>query len=91
LLDEECGACGEDGELGEDRAIKGQARAAKPSHAEWDNHMRTHIPYRQWCRLCLTGKRNDGAHVAKENEIKEHDEVRVRSFCDATQKPKEVG
>ena len=36
-------------ESGEGRIIKGQKRIIMPNREEWENHMRTHIPYRRWC------------------------------------------
>ena len=46
----------EDGQetMEEGRIMKGQKKVASPGREEWDNHMRTHIPYRKWC--CLPSK-----------------------------------
>ena len=38
-----------DDEAQEGRAIKGQKIFYQPSAQEWDDHMRTHIPFRKWC------------------------------------------
>lgn len=50
----------EEEEAEEGRIIKGQSRVVKPSKEEWDNHMRTHIPYRKWCPHCVRGKKEIG-------------------------------
>ena len=51
-----------DEELDEGRVIKGQKIVYQPSQQEWDDHMRTHIPFRKWCPYCVEGKCVSGAH-----------------------------
>ena len=34
----------------------------QPSQQEWDDHQRTHIPFRKWCPFCVRGKCTTGAH-----------------------------
>ena len=48
---------------------------------EWDEHMRTHIPFRRWCPFCVKGKCKINPHVqrAKSCEELEH-ETPVISF-----------
>ena len=46
----------------EGRVIKGQKILYQPSQQEWDDHMRTHIPFRKWCPYCVEGKCVSGAH-----------------------------
>ena len=42
----------EDGqESTEARIMKGQKKVVSPGRQEWDDHMRTHIPYRKWCPI----------------------------------------
>ena len=36
----------------EGRSVIGQKRVYAPSAQEYDDHMRTHIPYRKWCPCC---------------------------------------
>ena len=56
LVDEESKEMEEEEQvLAEGRIIKGQQRVVKPSKEEWENHMRTHIPYRKWCPHCVRG------------------------------------
>ena len=83
----------EEEELVEDteaRTIKGQPKVVKPSVQEWEDHMRTHIPYRKWCPHCVGGKRKAGEHSSTSDEIKENEEVPVISFDYMTQKSKEM-
>ncbi len=63
--------------LEEGRLIKGQQRVVKPSKEEWENHMRTHIPYRKWCPHCVMGKRKSGVHSSIQDDLKEEEEVPV--------------
>ena len=35
----------------EGRVVKGQRDNLTPSKEEYENHMRTHIPYRKWCNF----------------------------------------
>ena len=41
----------------EGRKIKGQESVAAPSQAEYEAHMRSHLPYKRWCPFCVKGKR----------------------------------
>ena len=38
-----------EGESEEGRVIAGQKAIYEPIREEWDDHMRTHIPFRRWC------------------------------------------
>ena len=58
-IGEECDA-GEGQEEG--RVIKSQKILYQPSQQEWDDHQRTHIPFRKWCPYCVEGKCVSGAH-----------------------------
>ena len=46
----------------EGRAIAGQKAIYKPTQEEWDEHMRTHIPFRRWCPYCVKGKCKSNPH-----------------------------
>ena len=46
----------EEGEGEEVRMIRGPKAIYTPSKEEWDNHMRSHIPFRKWCPFCLKGR-----------------------------------
>ena len=53
----------EEGEIIEEgRQIKGQKIIYQPSKQEYDDHQRTHIPFRKWCPHCVRGKCTSGAH-----------------------------
>ena len=60
----------EDDKQDEGRAIKGQKMLYQPGHQEWDDHMRTHIPFRKWCPYCVAGKCVSGAHRRIQNKRK---------------------
>ena len=47
----------------EARAIPGQKMIYRPTKVEWDDHNRTHFPFRKWCPFCVRGKCRSGAHV----------------------------
>ena len=63
-------------ESGEGRIIKGQTRIIMPSREEWENHMRTHIPYRRWCPHCVRARRKSAAHRDEEDQLKDSEECR---------------
>ena len=43
-----------EGETTEEGAkVKGKAIVTGPSREEYEEHMRTHIPYRSWCEFCV--------------------------------------
>ena len=46
----------------EAREIPGQKIVYQPTKQEWDDHMRTHFPFRKWCPFCVKGKCRSGAH-----------------------------
>ena len=46
----------EDKSVEESRAIKGKKNVVTPSREEYEEHMRTHIPFRKWCLFCAQGK-----------------------------------
>ena len=57
----------------ESRPIKGQKMIYMPSKEEWDNHMRSHIPFRKWCPYCVRGKCMAGAHKSSPKTQEELD------------------
>ena len=52
----------EEGEGEEGRMIRGPKAIYTPSKEEWDNHMRSHIPFRRWCPFCVKGRSKSGEH-----------------------------
>ena len=55
----------------EGRAIKGQRYVVAPSREEYENHMRTHIPFRKWCQFCVMGKSKSMPHRKSEDGKRE--------------------
>ena len=75
--------------LEEGRVIKGQEIFYQPSRQEWDDHMRTHIPFRKWCPYCVEGKCVSWAHTRIQKSEKElEQEVPVISVDYMGPKPK---
>jgi thiol-disulfide isomerase/thioredoxin len=71
----------EEGEEEEGRTIRGPKAIYTPSREEWDNHMRSHIPFRRWCPFCVKGRSKAGAHRSCEkSEEEKKNEVPVISI-----------
>ena len=71
----------EEGEEEEGRTIRGPKAIYTPSKEEWDNHMRSHIPFRRWCPFCVKGRSKSGAHRGCEkSEDEKKKEVPVISI-----------
>ena len=54
--------------------IKGKTIAVGPSKEEYDEHMRTHVPFRSWCEFCVKGKAKADPHrrgTAEKSRIEE--------------------
>ena len=50
-------------EQSESRAVRvGQNKMMTPTVAEREEHERTHIPYRSWCRHCVAARASNPAH-----------------------------
>ena len=65
----------------EGRIIRGPKAIYTPSKEEWDNHMRSHIPFRRWCPFCVKGRSKSGAHRGCEkSEEEKKNEVPVISI-----------
>ena len=51
------------GEKGEEaEGSKGINRGTKPSKKELEEHERTHLPFRNWCKHCVFGKAKSSPH-----------------------------
>ena len=55
----------------EEGPVKGQKMVFQPTKEEWDDHMRTHGVFKEWCPLCVRGKCKAGAHKRTEKSQKE--------------------
>ena len=65
----------------EARGITGQKAVYKPSKNEWDEHQKTHIPFRKWCPHCVRGKCKGATHEKGEkSEEGKEQEVPVISL-----------
>ena len=67
----------------EGRRIKGQRLIDKPTKEEWEDHMRTHIPFRNWCPYCVKGKsKTPPRRTAQTGELgsDEHDKIAKMSM-----------
>ena len=59
----------------DERKVKELADPRKPSEREVELHRRTHLPYRNWCEVCVRAKGRDGDHrkiVEKERGLSEY-------------------
>ena len=52
----------------ETRRIATKKAPAAPTAAEIREHNINHLPYRQWCKHCVAGRRRDDRHVGREEE-----------------------
>ena len=41
---------------------KGKAIVAGPAREDYDEHMKKHIPFRNWCEFCVKGKSKADHH-----------------------------
>ena len=57
--------------IGEGRAIPRKNMVYEPTKAEWDEHCRTHIPFRAWCPCCVQGTSVSGIHTRTQKSIAE--------------------
>ena len=62
----------------EARSIRGKKPIRQPSREEYDEHMRTHMPFRKWCPHCVKGKRKNDPHMTPKE--KEHQEIPTMSW-----------
>ena len=47
--------------------VESQKTLYQPFQQEWDNRMRTHIPFRKWCPHCVGGECFSGSHRLPRN------------------------
>ena len=48
--------------------VKVVTKPKGPTQEEWEEHMVTHIPYRNWCPFCVKGQGRQDAHAGKMKE-----------------------
>ena len=54
--------------------IRGKSIVTGPSKEEYDEHMRTPVPFRNWCEFCVKGKAKADPHkrgMAEKSRIEE--------------------
>ena len=59
----------------DERRVKDLVDPRKPSEKEVEEHERTHLPYRNWCGVCVRGKGRDDDHrkvVDRERGLSEY-------------------
>ena len=59
---------------------KGIALREKPSEEDVRDHMRTHVPFRSWCRHCIKGAGQAGIHRAQKDAERAEGSVPVVSL-----------
>ena len=80
----------EEEESEEAKPISGQKAIYQPSREEWDEHMRSHIPFRRWCPFCVKGKCKGNPHV-KSDKSEEEKEGEVPTISMDYMGPKSKG
>ena len=46
----------------DERVVKDLVDPRRPTQKEIDEHYKTHLPYRNWCPICIQGKGRDADH-----------------------------
>ena len=57
-------------EIEEAMVPKVPGKVYTPSPDEYDKHCATHLPYRNWCPICVQAKKRNPAHGSKKDENK---------------------
>ena len=52
----------------EARRVKKVLNPHMPTNAEREEHVLTHLPYRNWCRHCVRGRGKEAAHTSMEKD-----------------------
>ena len=71
----------------ESRAVRaGQKKSMTPTLAEREEHARTHIPYRSWCRHCVAARASNPAHGGRKfttavEDDKDMKQVNYFDYC----------
>ena len=62
---QEAGGSHQDGEAGvqvEEGVVELMRSPAFPTRQEYEEHNKTHIPFKPWCRLCVENKARNNPH-----------------------------
>ena len=57
-------------EIEECTESKGIICGSKPNQKEKDDHERTHVPFRNWCKHCVFGRAKSASHEKDKEEEK---------------------
>ena len=62
----------ESDDVEESEPIRGLKDPGQPSREDVENHNLTHLPYRNWCDICVRAKAKEDAHkkVSKEDKMR---------------------
>ena len=61
----------------EEAAVRGVRDPAEPSRDERARHELTHVPFRPWCRHCVSGKAADNPHRRRQEQREEPEVVKA--------------
>ena len=61
-------SAGDDGETEEGQDAKVLCKPCMPSQAVIDQHMISHVPFRNWCVHCVKGKRKGKGHMESDRQ-----------------------
>ena len=66
----------------ESRAVRvGQKKTVTPTLAEREEHERTHIPYRSYCRQCVAARASSAAHRGRNFTKAVEDDKDMKQVC----------
>ena len=67
-------------ELEEAQVPKTPSRVYTPSPEEFNRHCATHLPYRNWCPICVQAKKKNPPHKSKREEDEKYKHIPVVSM-----------
>ena len=67
--DEECQPCDQGGDSGEATPSFGFRKPVLPSRKEIEDHERTHLPFRDWCKHCVMGRARNELHKKDSSQV----------------------
>ena len=62
------------------KQVKRGSNVTLPTEAEYEEHMISHYPFRNWCPHCIRGKANAGAHRMDKGLVKDHPTIHM-DYC----------
>jgi hypothetical protein len=55
-------------DMEESKPNRGLPHGMKPSDKDVEEHERTHVPFRSWCKHCVKGKAKSHPHYSRNNK-----------------------